>query len=144
MSFIWTWRTLTTQKPRQNRHKPMESVSGSTKRFSMSFIRSLFVRKYTTPLKCYRKISMSGCGTTMKIDLIAGNIVTEKRQGKHSMTHCCLQRKKCCSIVTACQSNRKYDKSSDDIVTSTCNGDCQYDSCAKDDSCLSVVIEFLQ
>lgn len=49
----------------------------------------------------------------------AENIVMEKRLCRHSWIPCLLQKRKCCSIVTTFQIKRKYDRSSDDVVTST-------------------------
>ena len=49
----------------------------------------------------------------------AGSIAMEKRRCRHSWIPCHLQKRKCCSIVTTFQTKRKYDKSSDDVVTST-------------------------
>ena len=42
-----------------------------------------------------------------------------KRRCRHFWIPCHLQKRKCCSIVTIFQTKRKYDRSLDDVVTST-------------------------
>ena len=54
----------------------------------------------------------------------AGSVVMGKRRCRHSWIPCHLQKRKCCSIVTTFQTKRKYDRSSDDVVTSTLYLDC--------------------
>ena len=49
----------------------------------------------------------------------SGSIAMGKRQCRHSWIPCHLQKRKCCSIVVTFQNKRKYDRSSDDVVTST-------------------------
>ena len=51
----------------------------------------------------------------------AGNIAMGKRRCRHSWIPYHLQKRKCCSIVATFQTKRKYDGSSDDVVTSTSN-----------------------
>ena len=97
----------------------MESARDSIKRFSRNSIKLLFEKRSTNPLRCCRTIWMNGCGNTMNHVHTAGSIAMGKRQRRHSWIPCHLQKRKCCSIVTTFQTKRKYDKSSDDVVTST-------------------------
>ena len=52
----------------------------------------------------------------------SGSIAIGKRQCRHSWIPFHLQKRKCCSIVATFQTKRKYDGSSDDVVTSTYYG----------------------
>ena len=99
----------------------MESARDFIKRFSRNSIKLLFGKRSTNPLRCCRMIWMNGCGNTMNYVRTAENIVMEKRLCRHSWIPCLLQKRKCCSIVTTFQTKRKYDRSSDDVVTSTVN-----------------------
>ena len=49
----------------------------------------------------------------------AGNIAMGKRRCRRSRIPSLLQKWKCCSIVTTFQTKRKYDGSSENVVTST-------------------------
>ena len=49
----------------------------------------------------------------------SGSIAIGKRQCRHSWIPFHLQKRKCCSIVVTFQTKRKYDGSSDDVITST-------------------------
>ena len=97
----------------------MESARDFIKRFSRNSIKLLFGKRSTNPLRCCRMIWMNGCRNTMNYVRTAENIVMEKRLCRHSWIPCLLQKRKCCSIVTTFQTKRKYDRSSDDVVTST-------------------------
>ena len=97
----------------------MESARDFIKRFSRNFIKLLFGKRSTNPLRCCSTIWMNGCGNTMNHVRIVGSIAMGKRLCRHSWIPCHLQKRKCCSIVTTFQTKRKYDKSSDDVVTST-------------------------
>lgn len=110
------------QKRKQNRLKRMESARDSIKRFSRNSIKLLFEKRSTHPLRCCRTIWMNGCGNTMNHVHTAGSIAMGKRRCRHSWIPCHLQKRKCCSIVTTFQTKRKYDRSSDDVVTSTDTG----------------------
>lgn len=88
------------------------------------FYQIAFRKRSTNPLRCCRMIWMNGCGNTMNYVRTAENIVMEKRLCRHSWIPCLLQKRKCCSIVTTFQTKRKYDRSSDDVVTSTLYLDC--------------------
>ena len=70
-------------------------------------------------MRCCRTIWMNGCGNTMNHVRTAGNIAMGKRRCRHSWIPYHLQKRKCCSIVATFQTKRKYDGSSDDVVTST-------------------------
>ena len=97
----------------------MESARDSIKRFSRNSIKLLFEKRSTNPLRCCRTIWMNGCGNTMNHVHTAGSIAMGKRRCRHSWIPCHLQKRKCCSIVTTFQTKRIYDRSSDDVVTST-------------------------
>ena len=58
-------------------------------------------------------------GTALNHVHTSGSIAMGKRRCRHSWIPCHLQKRKYCSIVTTLQTKRKYDGSSDDVVTST-------------------------
>ena len=97
----------------------MESARDFIKQFSRNSIKLLFGKRSTNLLRCFRMIWMNGCGNTMIHVRTAGNIAMGKRRCRYSWIPCHLQKRKCCSIVTTFQTKRKYDGSSDDVVTST-------------------------
>ena len=97
----------------------MESARDFIKQFSRNSIKLLFGKRSTNLLRYCRTIWMNGCGNTMNHVRTAGNIAMGKRRCRHSWIPYHLQKRKCCSIVATFQSKKKYDGSSDDVVTST-------------------------
>lgn len=72
------------------------------------------------PLKCCNRIWMNGLVNTTRLVSTAASIAAESPPCKHFQTLCNLQKTKCCSIVPLFPNKRKYDKTSGEIVTSTC------------------------
>lgn len=97
----------------------MEAARDFIKQFSRNSIKLLFGKRSTNLLRCCRTIWMNGCGNTMNHVRTAGSIAMGKHRCRHSWIPCHLQKRKCCSIVTTFQTKRKYNRSSDDVITST-------------------------
>ena len=100
---------------------PMYPIKMCAKLRTLPSIKLLFGKRSTNRLRCCRTIWMNGCGNTMNHVRTAGNIAMGKRRCRHSWIPYHLQKRKCCSIVATFQTKRKYDGSSDDVVTSTRN-----------------------